>query len=264
MLIIQRPEIEAGEAEGNTPELHDLPARARLRPHARQQPAPHVAVVDPRRGRHPGALRRRAARVRRHQGCEGRRHRRHLEPQGPRAARARPTSRSRCASTSAVRPRCAPATSRPPSDVEILNPDLYIATVNAVRPPRARPHRRAGPRLPVGRAQQAHDHDRRHPGRRDLLAGAAGVVLDRADARRAGDELRQAHPRDRDRRFDHAARRARVGGRHAAQARRPGRRARPTSPAGSSSVRSRRRRRRRPTSISRSRSSTCRSGRATA
>ena len=79
------------------------------------------------------------------------------------------------------------------ADVEILNPDLYIATVNAAGPPRARPHRRAGPRLPVGRAQQAHDHDRCHPGRRDLLAGAAGVVLDRADACRAGDELRQAH-----------------------------------------------------------------------
>ena len=95
-------------------------------------------------------------------------------------------------------------TSRRPSDVEILNPDLYIATVNAAGRLAARPHRRAGPRLPVGRAQQAHDHDRRDPGRRDLLAGAAGVVLDRADACRAGDELRQAHPRDRDRRFDHA------------------------------------------------------------
>ena len=86
MLIIQRPEIEAGEPEGNTPAVHHLAARARLRPHARQQPAPHAAVVDPRRGRHPGALRRRAPRVRRHPGCEGRRHRPHPEPQGPRAA----------------------------------------------------------------------------------------------------------------------------------------------------------------------------------
>ena len=87
-------------------------------------------------------------------------------------------------------------------------------------PPRHRPHRRAGPRLPVGRAQQAHVDDRRHPGRRDLLARAAGRVLGRADPRRAGHQLRQAHARDRDRRVDLAARRARLGGRHAAQPRR--------------------------------------------
>ena len=115
------------------------------------------------------------------------------------------------------------------ADVEILNPELHIATVNAKGRLAVRPHRRAGPRLPVGRAQQAHVDDRRHPGRRDLLAGAPGVVLDRADPRRAGHQLRQAHARDRDRRFDHAARRARVGRRHAAQprgaGRRPGRRA---------------------------------------
>ena len=59
---------------------------------------------------------------------------------------------------------------------------------------------------------------------RDLLAGAPGVVLGRADPCRAGHQLRQAQPRDRDRRVDHAARRAGVGRRHAAQARRPRRR----------------------------------------
>ena len=132
------------------------------------------------------------------------------------------------------------------------------------RPPRPRPHRRAGPRLPVGRAQQAHDHDRRDPGRRDLLAGAAGVVLDRADPRRAGDELRPPHARDRDRRFDHAARRARVGRATRCASSSTWSPSSPRSPAASSSARSRRPRRRRPTSISRSRSSTCRSGRATA
>ena len=98
------------------------------------------------------------------------------------------------------------------------------------RAPRVRHHRRAGPRLPLGRAQQAHGHDRCHPGRRDLLAGAAGVVLDRADPGGAGDQLRQAQPRDRDRRFDHSARRARVGRRHAAQAGGAGRPARRRAP----------------------------------
>ena len=42
-----------------------------------------------------------------------------------------PTSRSRCASTRAARPTSPPATSRPTSDVEILNSDLHIATLNA-------------------------------------------------------------------------------------------------------------------------------------
>ena len=43
-------------------------------------------------------------------------------------------------------------------------------------PPRPRPHRRAGPRLRVGRADKRPSTDRRDPGRRDLLAGAAGRV----------------------------------------------------------------------------------------
>ena len=94
------------------------------------------------------------------------------------------------------------------------------------RPARPRPHGRAGPRLPVGGAGQEGGHrpDRHHPRRRDLLAGAPGRVQRHADPRRAGHQLRPAHDRDRDRRFDHAARRARVGRRHAAQPRRPHRR----------------------------------------
>ena len=155
-------------------------------------------------------------------------------------------------------------TSRRPSDVEILNPDLYIATVNATGRLALDLTVEQGRGYLSAERNKRTTHDRRHPGRRDLLAGAPRVVLDRADARRAGHELRQAHPRDRDRRFDHAARRARVGGRHAAQARRPRRRAvrRAARP------RARRGRvadvdvaRPRPR---RSRSSTCRSGRATA
>ena len=136
----------------------------------------------------------------------------------------RPTSRSRCASTSAARPRCTAGDIQTTADVEILNPDLYLATVNAkgrlaidLTVEQGRGY------LSAERNKRTID-DRRDPGRRDLLAGAPGGVLGRADPRRAGDELRQAHARDRDRRFDHAARRARVGRRHAAQARRPRRR----------------------------------------
>ena len=64
------------------------------------------------------------------------------------------------ASTSAGPAKCAPADIQTTSDVEILNPDLYIATVNATGPPGLRHHRRAGPGLRRGRAQQAHGHDR--------------------------------------------------------------------------------------------------------
>ncbi len=46
------------------PAVRHRAARARLRPHARQLAAPHAAVVDPRRGGHPGPVRRRPARVR--------------------------------------------------------------------------------------------------------------------------------------------------------------------------------------------------------
>ena len=188
-------------ARRQPPAVHDRAARAGLRPHARQQPAPHAAVVDPRRGRHPGALRRGAPRVRRHQGCEGRRHRPHPQPQGSRAAVH--VRRAGHAAPRQARPGEVTAGDiQTTADVEILNPDLYIATVNANGPPRPRPHRRAGSRLPVGGAQQAHHHHRRDPGRRDLLAGAAGGVLGRAHPGRAGHQLRQAHARDRDRRFD--------------------------------------------------------------
>ena len=40
------------------------------------------------------------------------------------------------------------------ADVEILNPDLHIATLNKSGPPRHRHHRRPGPGLRVGRPQQ--------------------------------------------------------------------------------------------------------------
>jgi len=263
MLIIQRPEIEAAEAEGQRPKLHDFPARTRFRAHTRQQLAAHAAVVDSRRGRHAGAVRRRAPRVRRHQGCEGRRHRRHPQPEGPRApllVRGSGHAAPRQARTGRG------ARQRHPDHVRCRGPQPRSLHLHRERrgPYRPRPHRRAGPGLLVGGAQQAHHDDRCHPRRRDLLAGAARLVFDRADPCGAGDQLRQAVVGDRDRRFDHAPRRVGIGGRHAAQARRPSSPNFPSSRVGWSSAKWRRRRRRRPISTSRSKSSTFRSGRATA
>ena len=87
------------------------------------------------------------------------------------------------------------------SDVEILNPELHVATVNVKGRLAARYHRGAGPGLRLGREDEAAWRaDRRDPRRRDLLRGAARRVRHRADPRRAGNELRQAHARDRDRR----------------------------------------------------------------
>ena len=131
MLVIQRPTVEAARRGRRQPSaVRRRPARARLRPHHRQLAAPHPAVVDPRRSRHAGALRRRPPRVRHHRRRHRGRHRHHPEPQGPRAhvhvrraghaapRRPRPGRRHR---------RRHPAA----ADVEILNPDLHIATLNA-------------------------------------------------------------------------------------------------------------------------------------
>ena len=74
-----------------------------------------------------------------------------------------------------------------PSEVEILNPDLHIATLNAkgrlaidLTVERGRGY------LSAERTSRHRDH-RRHPGRLDLLAGAAGHVQRRAHPRRAVD-----------------------------------------------------------------------------
>ena len=127
------------------------------------------------------------------------------------------------------------------ADVEILNPELHLATVNAKGRLALDLTVEQGRGYLSAERNKRTSHHRPDPGRRDLLAGAAGGVLDRADPRRAGHQLRQAHPRDRDRRFDLAARRAVVGGRHAAQPRGARRRPERRAPRASSSARSRRR-----------------------
>ena len=73
---------------------------------------------------------------------------------------------------------------------------------------------RPRPRLRPGRAEpRARAHDRRHPDRLDLLAGAARLVRRRGRPRRPAHRLRQAAPRRHHRRLDRPARGDRPGGR---------------------------------------------------
>ena len=93
------------------------------------------------------------------------------------------------------------------ADVEILNPDLHLATRQRQRPPGPRPHRREGPGLRLRRPEQDVEHHRCHPGRLDLLAGPAGHLLGGADPGRAVHRVRPAGARHRDRRLAHGPRR---------------------------------------------------------
>ena len=206
MLVIQRPTVEAlGEADGNRQRFAVGPLEPGFGHTLGNSLRRTLLSSIPGAADHPGALRRRPPRVRHHRAASPRTSPTSSSTSRTSCSRRRPTSRSRCASTCAARPTSPPATSRRTSDVEILNPDLHIATLNAQGPPRHRPHRRAGPRLPVGRPQQDVDHDdRRHPGRLDLLAGAPGDLQRRAHPRRAVHQLRPPRARHRDRRLDHA------------------------------------------------------------
>ena len=219
MLVIQRPTVEAHRrGEGQPAAVRRRPARARLRPHARQLAAPHPAVVHPRRRRHPGPLRRRAARVRHHRRCHRGRHRHHPQPQGPRPAgphrraghpaprrarpgrgHRRPTSPSPPTSRSST-PTC---TSPPLNGTGRLAIDITVQKGRGY----------------VSADRNKHvDHHRRHPRRLDLLAGAPGRLHGRAHPRRAVHRLRPPRARHRDRRLHLAPRGARLGRRHAALA----------------------------------------------
>ena len=90
------------------------------------------------------------------------------------------------------------------ADVEIVNPELLLMTLDSddVTVELDLTVERGVGYL-VRRAHRAAP-DRRHPDRRDLHAGPEGQLLDRVDARRPDDQLRQADDRDRDRRHDHA------------------------------------------------------------
>ena len=67
MLVMQRPTVEPDHRGGRQPPaVRHRPPRPRFRSHPRQLAAAHPPVVHPRRGHHAGAVRRRAARVRHH------------------------------------------------------------------------------------------------------------------------------------------------------------------------------------------------------
>ena len=187
------PDRRGARRGGRQPSaVRHQPARARLRPHARQLAAPHAAVVDPRRGRHPGPLRRRAPRVRHHRRASPRTSPTSSSTSRTSCSASTPTSRSRCASTCAARPTSPPADIQPTADVEILNPDLHIATLNGkgrlaidITVEQGRGYVSADRNKTLG-------HHRRDPGRLDLLAGAAGDLRGRADPRRAVDRTTTA------------------------------------------------------------------------
>ena len=131
MLVIQRPTVEAlGEAEGNRQTFavgplepgfgHTLGNSLRR---TLLSSIPGAAVTQVR---FDDALHEFDTIAGRHRG----RHRHHPEPQGPRAACATARSRSPCASTCGARPTITAADIPTNADVEILNPDLHIATLN--------------------------------------------------------------------------------------------------------------------------------------
>ena len=229
MLDIQSPRMTYEPIDDDARPVRGRAARPRLRPHLRQQPAPRAAVVARGRRRHLGPHRGRAARV-------------HHDP--GRRARTSPTSSSTSASWSAActarsarsrwsSPRWAPgqvtaADISAPADLEILNPELEIANLEAGRAPRHDPDDLAAAAATSPAEQQqgpGHDH-RRHPGRLQLLARAAGALRGEPGARRPAHRLRQAHPGDRDRRQRRPARRDVGGGRDAHRAARDLRRPR--------------------------------------
>ena len=130
----------------------------------------------------------------------------------------RPTSRSPCASTCAARPTSPPPTSSRTSDVEILNKDLHLATLNGKG--------RLAVDITVERGRGYVSADR------NKTSNTIGVIpVDsifspvrrvtfhgRAHPRRAVDRVRPPRARHRDRRVDLASRGAGVGRRHAAHA----------------------------------------------
>ena len=194
--------------------LRGRAARPWLRAHLRQQPAPRAAVVARGRGRHLGPHRGRAARVHHHPGRPRGRHRHH--PQPPRAglppARRDRRDRGRAVEGGSGRGhRRRHLGAGRPRDPQ---PGARDRQPRGGRPPRHDPHDHAWPRLRAGRAEQGPGHDHRgHPGRLELLARPSGAVRGEPGPRGPAHRLRQAHPRDPDRRERRPAGRDGGGGR---------------------------------------------------
>ena len=194
MLVIQRPTVEAlGEAEGNRQRFavgplepgfgHTLGNSLRR---TLLSSIPGAAITQVR---FDDALHEFDTIAGRHRG----RHRHHPQPQGHRAHRATPTSRSRCAST------CAGPADVTAGDIQLHvrrrdpqpgPPHRHAQRARAASPSTSRSSRAAATCRPTA-TSAVRDH-RRHPGRLDLLAGAPGHLQRRADPRRAVDRTTTA------------------------------------------------------------------------
>ena len=135
-------------------------ATASSSPSVRSSPASATRSATPcaapccRRSRaqpSPGALRRRPPRVRHHRRRRRGRHRHHPEPEGHRAHVRAPTSRSSIRLDVRGPADVAAGDIKLPPEIEILNRDAPHRHAQRQGPPGRRPHRRAGPGLPVAR-----------------------------------------------------------------------------------------------------------------
>ena len=98
----------------------------------------------------------------------------------------------------------------PDADIEILDPEAYIATLGAGSTLAVEMRVKHGPRLRLGRQELRRGPlDRLDPARLGALAGQEGQLLRRAGPRRPGHRLREAHARGLDERRRLAARRGR-------------------------------------------------------
>ncbi len=263
MLIIQRPQVEAGEPEGN---LQQFTHRARSSPASATRSATAFAARCSRRSPAP-----RSRQVRFDEAL----HEFDVIPGVKEDVTDLILNLKdlvlRCSSEEPVTLRLdkrgpgdvTAGDIQTTADVEVLNPELHLATVNAKG------------RLAVDlTVEQGRGYLSAERNKRTSTIGLIPVDAIFSPVRRVAFSVEPTRveqatnydkltPRDRDRRVDLAARRAGVGRRHAAQPRGAGRRPHRRAP------RPRARRggavdARRPTSSCRSRSSSCRSGRATA
>ena len=155
MLVIQRPTVEAlGEAEGNRQRFAISPLEPGFGHTLGNSLRRTLLSSIPGAADHAGPLRRRAPRVRHHRRGHRRRHRHHPEPQGPRA-QSTSDEPVTCASTCAVPPKVTAGDIQTPPTSRSSTRDLHIATLNAKGRLAIDITVERGPRLRLGRPQQA-------------------------------------------------------------------------------------------------------------
>ena len=131
MLIAQRPTARRrAVVDEYRSRFVDRAARARLRLHPRQLPAPHPALVDPRRRRHEHPRRRRPARVHHRARRQGGRHRPHPQHQAARRVSSEHDEPVVMYLRKQGPGAVTAADIAPPAGVEVHNPELHLATLN--------------------------------------------------------------------------------------------------------------------------------------